>query len=320
MKCPVCKIELELSIQDSEEIYYDCSNCDSSLLFKDGDCEILSEGNPKKTLSENNDSEKETLQENANEESIGEAISSEDDFPEENLSQNALEEENEHQNTEEEDERLLNEKLDKEIQLSPETDQVEKEFFPDETTQVPELKLPEEEPEEDFAQTISEQKEPLEEINQDSATEQKEKTPDQSSAEADFPFEELKDSSPESKDVESQKEDNPKVSEKEDFSDVVEFGNTQDQDRQGPFLYDLILSEINSQNVREKVLSILEDESLNLPLNNEDKSIQDNIENGKLTIEKISPVQAYIIVTFLMGLPLDISWKQHHIAESSSTD
>ena len=318
MNCPVCKLELELSLQDSEEIYYDCSNCDSSLVFKNGECEILSEGNPKKALSEENDSEKETLQENTIEENVEKTVSSKAASPEENLSQNALEVES----SEEEAKELQDEKPDEENQLSPETDQVEEEFFPDETTQVPELNLPEEEPEEDSSQAASEQeKEPLEKADQESSSvEQEEKASDHSPSEQDFPFEEeSEESASESDEVESKKEDAPKASEKEDFSEVVEFGSTQDQDRQGPFLYDLILSEINSQNVREKVLSILEDESLNLPLDKEDKSMQDNIEDGKLIIEKISPVQAYIIVTFLMGLPLDISWKQHHIAESSPT-
>lgn len=323
MKCPVCKIELELSIQEAEEIYYDCSNCDSSLLFKNGDCEILNEGNPQKELSGENNPKEEGFQENINKENIGETVKSESDSLPENLLQNALEEENEYQNTEEEDEKLQNEKPDEENQLPPETNQIEEEFLPDETTQVPELKLPKEEPEQDFAQTVSEQKkESLKKATQDSAmAEQEEAAPDHSLSKTDFPFkEELEESSFESEDVELQKKETSKTSKKEDFSEVVEFGNTQDQDRQGPFLYDLILSEINSQHIREKVLSILEDESLNLPLDKEDHSIQDNIKNGKLIIEKISPVQAYIIVTFLMGLPLDISWKQHHIAESSSTN
>ena len=45
MNCPFCKTKLDLeSPTGQEEIYYDCSVCNSSLLLKSTGLEILNEG------------------------------------------------------------------------------------------------------------------------------------------------------------------------------------------------------------------------------------------------------------------------------------
>lgn len=325
MKCPVCEVELKFPVQELDEVYYDCSNCDTSLVFKNGECEVLNEGRPEdvkpqdnlseKTISEEDSSQKNVIEENVEEKSQSESLPSEG-----SLSQNFPTEKNAEQHEvggeplqADNEEKLADEDSphsQQDDQLKEESPE-EEEFVPDETTQVPELESSEQDTSESFAEQEEDPESPV-----------KEESPEPSVSQEDFPFKEeaVGETSSEQQDFESQKEEPQKTSEKEDFSEVAEFGNTQDQDRQGPFLYDLILSEINSEDVREKVLSILEDEYLNLPLNKEDTSIKDTIRDGKLTIVKISPVQAYIIVTFLMGLPLEITWRQHHIAEGSTTN
>ena len=349
MKCPVCKTEFEFTVPDLEEAYYDCSHCNSSLLLKNGKCEVLSEGQSEKSSLQNDQTEENTEknifqqkevspQDPVDEKNIEESVELTSRFFEESSSQSSLAKNNEDsfvsrekdetfqpepEDTKSNEEFLetategkLDENLNEEKQNSQKNDSLiaenieEEEFFPDETTQVPELSRPDEEISENFSEQKEERKE---EDFQEKATvssvssENKLRGSEFSVSEKNFPSEEGPEKSPASE------------SQKEDFSEVAEFGNTQDQDKQGPFLYDLILSEINSQDIREKILFVLEDEYLNLSFRKDDPSMEDdiNIKDGQITIEKISPVQAYVIVTSLMGLPLNISWKQHHIAESS---
>ena len=325
MKCPVCKIELNFAVQNLDDTYYDCSNCDSSLLFKNGECEVLNKGTSKeshsqKGLSEDISKQNEPLQEGHSVKEEVESIKT----PKEDISKqneplqegHSVKEEVESTKTPREDTPSQNfSEKENADQVLLEEAKLEggEEFVPNETTQVPENPFIEKN-----SENFSEQEEDKQknqdylgdpEEKQDSKLQKGEKTSDHSTtSEKDFPFEK------EQEEVPSELPDSE--IQKEDFSEVAEFGNTQDQDKQGPFLYDLILNEINSKNVREKVLSTLEDTSLNLPLNKEVKSIEDSIKDGKLVIKKISPVQAYVIVTSLMGLPLSISWTQHHIAES----
>ena len=46
MECPVCGEKINLSAEDMRvgEIYYDCGFCQSSLFFKEGNCQVLVEG------------------------------------------------------------------------------------------------------------------------------------------------------------------------------------------------------------------------------------------------------------------------------------
>ena len=56
---------------------------------------------------------------------------------------------------------------------------------------------------------------------------------------------------------------------------------------------------------------VLDDERLNITPEEKDLSIKE----GVLTITKISPVKAHIIVKSLMGLPMEISWRQHLVMD-----
>ena len=298
MKCPVCNTQLKFSIEELEEVYYDCSNCDSSLLFKNGEYEILNKASQSKLANLETLEEQETENQEPLEEEIPQP---------ETTKQETLEEQEEQ----------------------------EEEFIPDETTQVPELNLSEQEQEQEQEEEQEQEQEEEQEQEQEQEEEQEQEQEQEEEQEQEQEQEEEQEQEQEQEEEQEQEQEQEEEQEqeqeqeqeeqeeeqeqqeeqdptKEDFSEVAEFGNTQDQDRQGPFIYDLILKEINSKNVREKVLSILDDESLNLPFIKKNEVIK----NGQLIIEKISPVQAYIIVTTLMGLPLQISWKQRHIADS----
>ena len=449
MKCPICQSQLEFSAEGLEEFYYDCSQCDSSLFFKNGNCEVLSRGNPLKAKNKKALDPKETIIKEG-EPDLTSSAGKQEKSP--SLSQNP--ELNPFSNEDQTDslkkdlppakeEIFTNdpEKLTKKISQTKEegfiddperqaenesqdekedfTDdpeepaenesQDEEEFFPDETTQVPELKMTKEEKdfptkeEKDFPtkeeslsaeeekglsakekslsakekslsatkeKSLSAKEKSLSAKEEDLQTEeenlqekkeilQTEKEEDMQAKKEDLQTEEglkkaqaLQQSSPSSsfpRKRESSKgqEKGPEVpleeavdpnkreggedfqfepstrglkdplkAEKEDFSEVAEFARSTDQDKQGLFLYDLTLSEINSQGLREKVLSVLEDESLALPFEGPENLEPMQIKEGKITLAKISPVQAHVIINSLMGLPLNISWEQSSIAES----
>ena len=294
MQCPVCKINLDFEVPHLEEVYYDCSHCQSSLLFKNGQCEILSEGQPAK--------EEETI---LNEEP--DSLIKEQDLSEQ-LEESSLKEQSEEVKEElvefplqEQSEKAQERPAESSLQEQETENQVlEEEFIPEETTQVPELPQ-EEESEGQQLQNV----------------ETKQQTPENLGTDAVRP-EETEGSQEVSvgTEVQTSKKQTSIDSSKEDFREVAQFANTQSVDKQGAYLYDLILSEINSQPVREKVLSILEDEFLKLSLDERWPELKDSIKNGKVTISKISPVKAYVIITSLMGWPLNITWKQNHIADS----
>ena len=300
MNCPVCKTKFDFPSLDLEEFYYDCPHCNSSLLFKNGDYKILSQGKvePEKSESENPpEDSSEEIKENTKQELLEEPVES---IPknQKKKPENPVESASENQEQEPENSQ-------EEVEVPDET---EEEFIPDETSHVPELSSPEEETSENKSgeeDPVAESEQEDQQNREEAPLEEEKDAPDNFSSEKDFSFtEELEE--PLQKETETE-------SQKEDFSEVAEFGNTKDQDQQGPFIYDLTLKEINSQELREKVLEVLNDEYLNLP---EDSSIKD----GQITLTKISPVQAYVIVTSLMGLPLQISWKQQHIADSSTNE
>ena len=336
MKCPVCKAECP--IQDSaDEVYYDCLSCESSLLFNKGECVVLSAGFPQQKTEP-------PLEEIPTEDNPDQAESETKILYEkqEEVPTNYVQQENPSKEDLEIESGFTQGTIYKGPSLegqdessSVEDSSLEEEVFEEmsssdeQSTQVPELTQPKEEEylqgadeqkEVDSEQEENEEEQAEEEIMEEEASSTGNLSDSGAEQEAsqlgeDFAFEE--EPVDEEQGAEPEVEE-PPPSQKEDFTEVADFGNTQDEDRQGPFLYDLILSEINSLPVRKKVLSILEDESLNLPLNEDNVPLKDRIKDGKITISKISPVQAYVIVTFLMGSPLSISWSQSHIAESSS--
>ena len=276
MQCPVCKVKFDFEISPSEEIYYDCSHCQSSLLFNKGQCEVLSEGQPVKAE--------------------GDSLISE-----ERREEDSLENQGEQESYSSGEQSSGIQKEPAELPFSENNQEgatfqnqaQEESFIPDEITQVPELSQEEESAEEQQPQNLVADSSSLSPASEESQGEIPVQT--------------------ETPTLENQ---TPDDRQKEDFKEVAQFANTQNMDRQGVYLYDLVLSEINSQAVREKVLSVLEDKLLILSSDEEFPELKDGIKNGKVTIPKISPVKAYVIITSLMGLPLDITWRQNHIADS----
>ena len=92
----------------------------------------------------------------------------------------------------------------------------------------------------------------------------------------------------------------------ENFSSLEEFAS-KSVSLDSVFLYDLLLKEINSMELKQKVEDILQDPLLSL-----DQEAQDlTVKEGRIKIEKISPIKVHVIVRALMGLSIEISWEQH---------
>ena len=285
MNCPVCKRKIDFDIP-KEDIYYDCSHCQSSLLFSKGECLVI---NAEQIESSNLESKEETnfidnTDQNENQESelidksIEKSLLSEEVF-EKTKTQfiGSIQADNPHEITPQEP-------ANKQLEPTEEAGE-EEDFYPNEKTDVPELP-----PEAEGLELSSENE------------------PDESS----YKFEENSNESDSSGQAENIKTSLKKT---EDFSEVAEFAKNQEENAKGLYLYDLTLSEINSQNLKEEVLAVLEDSYLNLLQDEDSLSLKDAIEQGEIKIPRISPIQTYIIVNSLMGLPLNIHWEQHHIAD-----
>ena len=98
----------------------------------------------------------------------------------------------------------------------------------------------------------------------------------------------------------------------EDFSDLERWGNRPGNTHQGPFFYNLLIEDINSQETREYVKEVLSDEGLNLP--------PFRIKGGSLRLPRLSPAAAHVIVKALIGRPLTLSWEQELTAEAEGEE
>ena len=287
MNCPVCKTEIEFDLPALEELYYDCSNCQSSLLFKGGKCEVISEGKVREQVQDSLKEKTEAVSQ-VKEAQSKQTLQVQKSIPssEENLQTENLKGDEDNQGLQEleppaEDlQASLSEKQEEVSSQEEENLELKEEEF-DSVTEVPEIGTDSEEIEE----------------------------------ESSYPFQEHSQevSSPESDTSIGSESSNE--GQAEDFSEVADFAKNQDQENKGLYVYDLTLSEMNSQNLKDEVLSVLEDPYLNLSFNEEASYLEDIKEKGEISLSKVSPVQVYVIVHSLMGLPLKIHWKQHHVAD-----
>ena len=149
MKCPVCEADFDFPIQSLEEVYYDCPQCHSALLLKNGDCEVLNKGglDVLADSSEPSHSPKEVSKTEKKEEDLQslleEASSLKDSISESSAQETPFEQTTETKKAHSEfldplEESSLESPL--KAQESEALEEfLEEEFVPDETTRVPEL-------------------------------------------------------------------------------------------------------------------------------------------------------------------------------------
>ena len=317
MNCPVCENDLSLpdTLKETMELHYDCPSCFSSLFLKGGKCEVLSQ----RTVSEKlpDGETKSAGPSPAGPDSDGDTEREEAAGPRDRAAETVSE-------------------ADTPISPAvkpPESGEPVEEALP-ETPEIPSLKTEEEtEPE---ALDVSSGGEkgvppPPPAMDSDSLSEEANLPSASSPAEAPESFEfaeesvaaksgdeDVSISATQASAAESalsrEKQDPPmEQDQEEDFSGVEKFGNSPAPAGKGAFYYNVTVEEIDSEDLRAETEEILGDPALKLAPEQRDMSIQD----GRLTVSKISPVQAHVIVKSLLGLSLKISWEQHLVADAS---
>ena len=184
--------------------------------------------------------------------------------------------------------------------ISDEEESLEEKEFVSESP----AELKEEQPEEEFvSESPAELKEeqPEEEFVSESPAELKEEQPE----------EELE-SEPVAEEPESSesffKEDPLAEAEvDQSFSDVAEHGNSPVSSEKGFLRYDLQVSGLDSVELEQAVLDILEDSrfQFNVP------ELLRTQNNGVLEIKNLNPIKAWCLVQELSNLPLELNWKQY---------
>lgn len=103
--------------------------------------------------------------------------------------------------------------------------------------------------------------------------------------------------------------DSPQASPQEvnqDFSDVEKYGNARASSEKGFLRYDLCISGLDSLEIEQEVLSVLEDPRFKWDA----REILASQKEGVLEIKNLNPVKAMCLVSELSFLSVELSWKQ----------
>ena len=94
----------------------------------------------------------------------------------------------------------------------------------------------------------------------------------------------------------------------QDFSDVEKYGNAQATSEKGFLRYDLRISGLDSSEIEQQIMFILEDPRFNWDA----KEILKSQKEGVLVIKNLNPIKAMCLVSDLSFLSvLELSWKQY---------
>jgi hypothetical protein len=92
-----------------------------------------------------------------------------------------------------------------------------------------------------------------------------------------------------------------------DLSEIARFGNSEASlGKEGPYLYDVLIWNIDSKEVREELREALKDTRFAW----DSDRIMNSITKGALRIPKVNAVKAAVLVNRIKNLPLGISWEQ----------
>ena len=93
----------------------------------------------------------------------------------------------------------------------------------------------------------------------------------------------------------------------EDFLDVENYGNSEGTTDKGFLHYDVTIKGLDSAEIEQQVLSILEDPRFNWMA----KDLLSLQKDGVLVLKKLNPVKAMCLISELSFLPITLSWKQY---------
>ena len=93
----------------------------------------------------------------------------------------------------------------------------------------------------------------------------------------------------------------------EDFLDVENYGNSEGTTDKGFLHYDVTIKGLDSSEIEQQVLSILEDPRFKWMA----KDLLSLQKDGVLVLKKLNPVKAMCLISELSFLPITLSWKQY---------
>lgn len=97
---------------------------------------------------------------------------------------------------------------------------------------------------------------------------------------------------------------------------LADFANSElSSAKDGPLLFRIRVSGIDSKEMRETIREVLEDPRFGWDAD----QMFARLEKGVLTIENLSPVKASILVTKIKRLPVKIRWEQYAISQADSS-
>ena len=96
------------------------------------------------------------------------------------------------------------------------------------------------------------------------------------------------------------------------LQDVIDYANSSDNLDLGDFYYNVIVSGIDSKNLRESVLDALDDSRFGW----KKEEVGSQIKNGCLNLERINAAKTYILISYLKFLPVKVRWDQVFLTKS----
>lgn len=97
-----------------------------------------------------------------------------------------------------------------------------------------------------------------------------------------------------------------------DLSDLSQFANSSDSGgREGPLRYNLVLSGIDTSDVREAFREAITDRKFLW----DTEQILRSIRHGEVRILNVAPGKAHMLISRLRNLPVKITWEQHAITQ-----
>ncbi len=101
----------------------------------------------------------------------------------------------------------------------------------------------------------------------------------------------------------------------ETFQDIVDYANSEDSaGEDGPYYYNVHISGIHSSDIRERLIETLIDPRLGWSSGDINKKIQ----NGALSLKKLNPLSAHVVIRSIRDLPVEVSWKQISIIQGEA--
>lgn len=98
-----------------------------------------------------------------------------------------------------------------------------------------------------------------------------------------------------------------------DLSDIAEFGNSdQASGRDGSLRYNLFITGIDTADVREAFREAITDRKLVWDID----QILRSLKNGEVEIQNVTPPKAYILISRLRAIPVQVRWEQYALSQT----